>query len=418
MDSVSARRLLVASFHAAIGAVDPEVAVAGSLCPIDGRVVVLALGKGAPAMARGAFRALGRSALEGIVVSNHGDDIPSGMDLMIGGHPIPDIRSREAGEALLALAHSLTEHDTAVVLISGGGSALAEVPAPGVSIAEVAATNDILLRSGADIVATNTVRRRLSLLKGGGLAAAVAPARLITLIVSDVVGDAPEVIASGPTIKSVDSPDAALTVVTRLGIVDELPPAVRLALDREPRATTVPAGAEVRIIASGATAAHAAARASMARGVPAAVIDTRLVGDVAEAVGEALARSGSGVSVFAGETTVVVTGQGIGGRNHEAALIAATLIDGRENIWFLAAGTDGIDGSTQAAGTVVDGGTLARGRAVGLDAAIALDSNDSGSYFANLGEDLITGPTGTNVGDIWLVLRGRRLLSVHGFDRH
>ena len=405
MESVAARRLLIASFYAALDAVNPEAAVAGNLEPIDGRVVVMALGKGAPAMARGAARALGRSELEGIVISNHEDVIPDGMTLMLGSHPVPDAKSLEAGEALLDCARSLSDGDTAVVLISGGGSALAEVPVSGVSITDIATTNDVLLRSGADIVATNTVRRRLSLLKGGGLAAAIAPARLITLVISDVIGDVPAAVASGPTADPGDGPDAALQTVFDLGIVDDLPVTVREALEVDPTRPPLTAEGDLRIIAGGATAAHAAAAESIAHGMPATVIDTRLVGDVTAAVGEVLARSGSSMSVFAGETTVVVTGDGVGGRNHEAALLAATVIDGRSDIWFLAAGTDGIDGLTAAAGTVVDGGTVARGRAAGLDAAMALDRNDSGSYFADLGEQIITGPTGTNVGDIWLVLR-------------
>lgn len=405
MHNVEARRLLVASFSAAVAAVDPESAVADSLGPIDGRVAVLALGKAAPAMARGAGRALGQGDLEGIVVSNYEDQIPGGMTLLLGSHPVPDSRSQAAGEALLALARSLGEDDTAVVLISGGGSALAEVPVPGVSIADIATTNELLLRSGADIVATNTVRRRLSLFKGGGLASAVAPARLITLVVSDVVGDGPEVIASGPTVATGDAPGAALEVAAELGIIDDIPSAVRQALDGDRIDREVPAGAVVRIIAGGATAAHAAAAEAERRGVAATVVDTRLIGDAAEATGRVLGTAGGGVSVFAGETTVSVSGDGIGGRNHEAALVAATLIEGRSDIWFLAAGTDGIDGTTRAAGTVVDGGTVARGRAAGLDAGLALERNDSGSYFADLGEQIITGPTGTNVGDIWLVLR-------------
>jgi len=405
MDNVAARQLLVGSFHAAIDAVDPEAAVAASLGPISGRVGVLAIGKGAPAMARGAARALDRPALAGIVVSNHHDEIPDGMQLVIGSHPVPSAASIDAGQALLDFAGSLGAEDTAVVLISGGGSALAEVPVPGVELGDIAATNELLLRSGADIGAVNTVRRRLSRLKGGGLAAAIAPARLITLAVSDVVGDAPEAIASGPTVALADEPDRALQVVTRLGIAGDLPGAVLAALEADLGERPLGPNGEFRIVAGAATAAHAAASAAERKGVPATVIDTRMVGDVTEAVGTALRRSGPGMCVFAGETTVTVVGDGIGGRNHEAALVAATVIEGESNVWFLAGGTDGIDGLTQAAGTVVDGGTVARGRALGLDAGIALDRNDSGSFFAQLAEQIITGPTGTNVGDIWLVLR-------------
>ncbi|MDJ0664147.1 MAG: DUF4147 domain-containing protein [Acidimicrobiia bacterium] len=404
MDDPAARRALVACFEAGLAAVDPATAVQRNLIPTSGRVVVMALGKAAPAMARGAAAALGRAELEGLVVSNHEDEIPPGLELLIGSHPVPDHRSHHAGMALLDLADTLGPADTALVLLSGGGSALAVAPVPGVSLADLAATNELLLRSGADIVATNTVRRRLSLLKGGGLAAAAHPARLITLAVSDVVGDLPEVIASGPTVVTEDDADAAQRVTGKLGIAADLPAAVQAALRTPPSAHAEVAG-EYRVIAGAAAAAHAAATAGEGFGLQAKVIDTRMTGDAGTAAGEALRRSGPGLSIYAGETTVDVTGRGSGGRNQEAALIAATLLDGTQGTWFLAAGTDGIDGTTPAAGAIVDGGTLERGRSAGLDAAAALDDNDSGSFFAALGEQLVTGPTGTNVGDLWLVLR-------------
>ncbi len=404
MDDLTARRTLVACFEAGLAAVDPEAAVSRSLTPIPGRVLVLALGKAAPAMARGAAAALGRTELEGLVVSNHEDEIPSGLTLMIGSHPVPDQRSRDAGDALLEAASTLGPDDTALVLISGGGSALAVAPVPGVSLDDLATTNRLLLRSGADIVATNTVRRRLSLLKGGGLAAAAHPAGVITLAISDVVGDLPDVIASGPTVTTRDDADAAQRVVEELGIAADLPASVRAAL-RMPVAARPAVSSEYRIIAGGATAAHAAAAAGEELGLPATVIDTRMTGDASATAGEVLRRAGRGLSVFAGETTVDVTGHGRGGRNQEAALVAATVLDGTRGTWFLAAGTDGIDGTTSAAGAVVDGGTIERGRAAGLDAPLALDANDSGSFFAALGEQIVTGPTGTNVGDLWLVLR-------------
>jgi glycerate 2-kinase len=404
MDDRSARELLVACYRAGVAAVDPEAAVAANLGPVAGRVVVLALGKAAPAMARGAARALRRERLEGIVVSNHRAPIPDGLVLMLGDHPVPGAASLRAGQALLDLAGTLTEEDTALVLVSGGGSALIEVPVAGISIDDLAVTNRALLRSGADIVATNVVRRKLSRIKGGGLAAAIAPARIITLLVSDVVGDDPATIASGPTIRSGDAGTAAGDVVASLRIEGDLPAAVREALDTPVLPGAVP-DQELRIIAGGAVAAHAAAAAAEQRGFPARVVDTRMTGDAAAVAGEVLARAGFGVSVFAGETTVTVTGDGIGGRNQEAALVAATLLDGASGTWFLAAGTDGIDGMTEAAGAVVDGGTVARASAAGLDPGVALDRNDSGGFFAALGEQLVTGPSGTNVGDLWLVLR-------------
>ena len=410
MDTVAARHLLRDCFEAALEAVDPEKAVAtsgvlGDLGHVEGRVVVLALGKAAPAMARGAEQALGAVGFEGIVVTNHLDDVPKGMELIVAGHPVPDQRSFAAGEALLKMALGLQTEDVAIVLISGGGSALAEAPVAGLDLADIAATNETLLRCGADIVATNTVRRKLSRLKGGGLAAAIAPARLITLAISDVVGDRPEAIASGPTVEPADAADAAMRIVDSLGIAGDLPPAVVAALSAEAESPVVLPQQEYTIVASGATAAHAAAEEAEQRGVAATVVTTRLTGEAAEAAGEVLQLAGPGLSVAAGETTVTVTGDGIGGRNHEAALTAATIIDGRKGVWFLAAGTDGVDGTADAAGAIVDGGTVARSRAAGLDAGLALDRNDSGSFFRELGERIITGPTGTNVGDIWLVLR-------------
>jgi hydroxypyruvate reductase len=405
MDNQAARALLVRCFQAGVRAVDAEGAVVDNLTPIPGRVVVFALGKAAPKMARGAARALDRARLEGLVVTNHHDDVPDGLEVMLGNHPIPGPGSVAAGEAMLGLAATLDGDDTAVVLVSGGGSALAEAPVEGVTPTEIAATNQVLLRSGADIIATNTVRRRLSRIKGGGLAAAISPATIETLAISDVVGGDPATIASGPTVPVADEAHAALEVVWRLDIGDSLPPAVMRALAQPRSHQDLVSSHRFRIVGDGATAAHAAAAEAERLGVPARVVDTRMTGDAAAMAGEVLDRCGSGVSVFAGETTVEVSGDGVGGRNQEAALVAATLIDGARDTWFMAAGTDGIDGMTDAAGAVVDGGTVARADALGLDPGRALERNDSGGFFATLGERIVTGPTGTNVGDLWLVLR-------------
>lgn len=407
MEFEVARTLLLSCFAAALRAVDPEEAVAENLGGITtpGRVVVFALGKAAPAMARGAARALGDQELFGIAISNHSDEVPAGIELRIGSHPVPDQTSVDAGLALLDLAATLTGDDLALVLISGGGSALAEVPVPGLSLGDIAATNELLLRSGADIVQTNTVRRRLSLLKGGGLASMAAPARLVTLVVSDVIGDVPAAIASGPTVDAGDRPEAALEIVEMLGLQDLLPSTVMTVLEGPPIGRRRLGPQSLKIIASGVVAAHAAAVAAEQLGFRAAVVDSRLDGDAAEAAGEALQRSSAGISVFAGETTVNVVGDGSGGRNQEAALVAATLIDGLSDVFFFAAGTDGIDGTTQAAGAIVDGTTVLRARAVGLDTSDVLERNDSGALFAAIGDQVVTGPTGTNVGDIWLVLR-------------
>ena len=407
MDRRFARELLLHCFAAGLAAVDPEQAVTANLRPrsVAGRLVVFAFGKGAPAMTRGAARALGGDRLEGIAVSNHRGAVPPGVELFLSSHPIPDGRSIKAGAALLALAASLTAEDHAVVLVSGGGSALVELPVAPVTIEDLAHTNELLLRSGADIDQINMVRRRLSRLKGGGLARAIAPATAETLAVSDVIGDDPATIASGPTVAVTDAADAALQVAHSLGIAARLPSAVLAVLEAPLPALPAIAAGTYRIVASGSTAAHAAAAAAQERGYPAVVVDTRLSGEAADAGGEVLARSPGSVSVFAGETTVTVHGDGIGGRNHEAALTVATLISGRSDTFFLAAGTDGIDGGCDAAGAFVDGTTLHRARALGLDAADSLERNDSGTFFAALSDQIVTGPTGTNVGDLWMVLR-------------
>jgi hydroxypyruvate reductase len=407
MDRHAARELLVHCFEQGLAAVDPEEAVATKLKDYrdEKRLVVFAIGKAAPAMARGAARALGRPELEGIAVSNHADAVPTGMEMIVSAHPLPDERSMEAGSALLRLADSLTAADRAVVLISGGGSALVEVLVEGVSLEDLTRTSEALLRSGGDIGQINVIRRRLSLLKGGGLARAIAPAVVETLAISDVIGDDPATIASGPTVVGTDKPGAAWEIVQTLGLEHSLPAPVRDALLASPPSYAAPAAGRFSVIAGGPVAAHAAAAAAERRGLPAAVVDTRLEGEASVVAGEALERSSASVSVFAGETTVTLHGNGVGGRNQEAALAAATLISGRPDVYFLAAGTDGIDGTSAAAGAFVDGTTLHRARARGLDAATALEDNDSGSFFAQLGDQLVTGPTGTNVGDLWLVLR-------------
>jgi len=421
MDRRTARELLTGCLDAALAAVEPERAVATKLVPaaVAGRTVVFGLGKAAPAMARGAALAFGSGHLDGIAVSNHRGRVPRGIKLMIGGHPIPNHHSLEAGRALLEAAASLTEEDLAVVLISGGGSALAEVPVAGVTITDLARTNGALLRSGADILQVNTVRRRLSRLKGGGLAAAIAPALVETLVISDVVGDSLETIASGPTVAASDLPGDALELVERLGIPALLPGAVLVALAQPPQPHGPPPQQSITVIAGGSVAAHAAAAEAHRRGFPATVVDTRLSGEASQAAGRVLDRSRVGISVFAGETTVTVVGDGVGGRNHEAALAAATLIEGHPGVFFLAAGTDGIDGMTDAAGAFADGTTVHRSRDLGLIASEALGRNDAGSFFAELGDQVTTGPTGTNVGDIWLVLRtdeSGAVLSTHALE--
>ncbi len=252
----------------------------------------------------------------------------------------------------------------------------------------------------------NVVRRALSRLKGGGLAAAAAGATVVTFAISDVVGDRPDVIASGPTVVG-DGGDAR-GVLERWGLTTRVPQAVIDALSRSGRLAKRD-GAAYTIVASGERAAQAAAVAVRRAGLEVAVVDTALAGAAAVKARRVLStRPRAAVEIYAGETTVTVTGSGTGGRNHEAALAAAIALDGRPDTAFLAAGTDGIDGSTPGAGAVVDGGTAAEGRELGLQAADYLADNDSGGFFDRVPGRITTGRTGTNVGDLWMVAHPTR----------
>lgn len=408
MDATAARETLVACFQAGVAAVDPAAAVGRALRELDPqaeRVVVFAVGKAAPAMVRGAAAALGDMTLTGVAVSNHADVIPPGVRLLTSGHPVPDERSLLAGHALLDLAATLGRDDLALVLISGGGSALAEVPLPGLTLADLVDATDVLLRSGAPIEEVNLIRRRLSRFKGGGLGRAIAPAPMLTLVLSDVVGDHVEAIASGPTVPDPATAGSVAAVIEKWRLERALPPRVLARLVAAEEGPSFSVGQTIRLVGSGSVAAHGAAVEGKRRGLAATVVDTRVTGEAAEAVSDVIARRQPGLSVFAGETTVTVKGTGVGGRNQEAALVAAIQLEGRGGVAFLAAGTDGIDGTTDAAGAAVDGATLERGLALGRDASDYLDRNDSGGYFLDMPDRIVTGPTGTNVGDLWMVLR-------------
>jgi glycerate 2-kinase len=407
MERTPAQEALVACFLAGVAAVEPAAAVARALRehpPRARRVVVFALGKAAPAMVRGAAAALESTPLVGVAVSNHLAPVPPGIRLIVGGHPFPNDGSVVAGRAFLELAGRLAPDDLALVLISGGGSALAEAPLPGLALADLVAVTDELLRSGAPIEDVNLIRARLSRLKGGGLGRAILPTPLLTLVLSDVVGDRLEVIASGPTVPDPRSAGDIRTVVERWGLQQRLAPAILTRLLADDLRPSGPIEQDVLLVGSGSVAAHGAADAGRRHGWSASVVDTRITGEATGAVFEALERRRPGLSVFAGETTVSVTGSGNGGRNQEAALAAAIHLEGRPGIAFLAGGTDGIDGTTTAAGAVVDAATIGRGRGLGRDASDYLDRNDSGGYFTDLPDRIVTGPTGTNVGDLWLVL--------------
>lgn len=415
---------LVAIFRAAVDAVDPRRAVRRALTVLDGRLLcgpvdfdlsgrgrllVVAFGKAAPAMCAGLADVVPEGRLEGIVVTNHDESAP--LPVIVGGHPLPDEGSVAGAEAALEIVSGAEADDLVLCLISGGGSAIVEAPAAGVDLVDLIATSHALLTSGADIVEFNTVRKHLSRVKGGRLAEAAGEATVLTLVLSDVVGDPLDVIASGPTVADPTTYDDAGRILRDRGLLEALPPAVVAHLDDGaagsiPETPSIPQPRSYMVVVgNGPLAAEAAASAAAERGMAAEVVTTDLDGEARVVATELLAHGGPELEIYAGETTVTVRGGGRGGRNQEAALAAAIAIAGRDDVTFLAAGTDGIDGPTPAAGGVVDGTTVPRGAGLGLDAAAYLAENDAYAFLGATGDLLVTGPTGTNVGDLWLLHR-------------
>lgn len=429
---------------AALGAVNPARAVARYLRregptlfigdrPYDlnwiDRVVVIGAGKAGAGMAAAVEAFLGERVATGWVNVRYGYE-PAQMLARIhihpAGHPIPDEAGLEGTRRILGLVDSLTPRDLVLVLVSGGASALMEAPVPDVSLADLQALTDNLLRSGATIGEINTVRKHLSQVKGGRLAERIARrgTQAAVLILSDVVGSPLDAIGSGPCVPDPTTFADAWAVLERYNLLDQVPPSVFRHLERgrngqEPE-TPKPgdplfAGMHTVIVAENRTAAEAAVERARALGFHAILLTTYLEGEARE-VGRVLAalakeeaRAGSPLPrpaclVLGGETTVTVRGPGRGGRNQEVALGAALALDGWENILVATLATDGTDGPTDAAGAFVDGSTVARARALGLDPAEHLAHNDAYPFFAALGDLIITGPTGTNVNDLAFVL--------------
>jgi hydroxypyruvate reductase len=296
------------------------------------------------------------------------------------------------------------EEDLALCLLSGGGSALAEVPAGPLTLGDVQETTELLLRSGAPITDVNTVRQQLSTLKGGRLGEAVQ-GPLVTLVVSDVIGSPLPVIASGPTVPAEATAADAREVLRRYGLASSVPPPVweHLSAAPSPPARDVPFHRRVEVVADGPAAAEGAATAAERLGLTVHQGPVDIVGEADAAAVNAIEAALPGLTVLAGETTVTVRGAGRGGRNQQAALAAAVLLDGRPGVRFAAMGTDGIDGPTTAAGGMVDGTSAGRMRQAGIDPAAALADNDAHRALAAADDLLACGPTGTNVGDVWLV---------------
>lgn len=407
------RAFLDALFRAAIDSADPARTLARHLPERPpGRVVVVGAGKSAAAMARAVEAAW--PDVTGVVVTRYGHAVPTRrIEVIEAAHPVPDANSARAAERILAAVSGLGADDLVLALISGGGSALMAAPAPGLTLADKMAVNRLLLASGAPISVMNRVRRRLSAVKGGRLAQAAGPARVVTLAISDVPGDDPRAIASGPTVHDPEAGADLSGVVARLG--PDLPQAARALLLAVP--DPLPAfQADYRLIATPLMALQAAADVARARGVTPLILGDAIEGE-ASAAGQVMAgiatsvlRHGMplarpAVLLSGGETTVTLGGvaPGRGGRNTEFLLALALALDGVE-VHALAGDTDGIDGSEDAAGARIGPETLARARALGLDPRAVLAGHDSYSLFHALGDLVMTGPTLTNVNDFRAIL--------------
>jgi glycerate 2-kinase len=385
--------------------------VRGAAEPIDlaaGRVWVVGAGKAAAGMARAALEVLGDRVAGGTVTVPAGGPVPvlAGIEVWAASHPLPDTHGLAGAAAALATARAAREEDVVLCLLSGGASALWPGPPTGVSLSDLAETTARLLRAGAPIGEVNTVRRHLSRIAGGWLARAAAPARLVTLAVSDVVGSAPEAIGSGPTVPDGTTYRDALRTLLHYGV--EVPAAVRAHLQRgdagETPETPKPgdpafARASYHVVADNRDALAAAAEAAERLGYRTTVVADDLEGEAREVAAEV-------AFLLGGETTVTVRGRGRGGRSQELALAAALEVEDEPGVVVAAVGTDGRDGPTDAAGGIVDGETVARGRTQGADARDALERNDAYTFLHAVGGLIVTGPTGTNVNDLVLVLVG------------
>lgn len=388
-----------AIFDAGLAAADPAAAVTRALAGTAPPARLLAIGKAARRMAGAALAVLG--PVPALVVTNdeNAGDL-SGATVLAAGHPVPDARGEAAARAVEAAVAGLSAQDRVLCLISGGGSALLPAPVPGLTLADKQEVSRLLLASGADIADLNLVRQQLSRLKGGGLLRAAAPATVTALILSDVVGDDLRVIASGPTVAPIGTRAGAAARLRALGLWDRLPPAVARHLSAPAPALPPLPAAENRLVGS-----NALSIAAMAAAAPGAVVHPVLDGDVAAAAAR-IAACGPGVHLFGGETTVRLTGRGRGGRNQELALRVALLAQDWRGPWvFLSGGTDGRDGPTDAAGGIVDQGSLARMAAAGIDPLARLAENDSHPALAAAHDLLVTGGTGTNVADLQVLIR-------------
>jgi hydroxypyruvate reductase len=421
MATLDPEQLLRRAFSGAVEAAQPSCCIPPALPqPPAGRTVVIGAGKAAAAMA-GAVESCWGGDLSGTVVTAHGHAVPcERIEVVESSHPVPAEAGQRASLRLLERVQGLGPEDLVLCLLSGGGSALLPLPAEGLSLADKQALTRALLRSGATIREINTVRRHLSRIKGGRLGVACYPARLVTLAISDVPGDDPVDIASGPTAADPTTCADALSVLIRYGVA--MPATVRDALEGGAWESVKPgdprlARAEYRIVARPQASLEAAARHVTEQGVRSVILSDRLEGE-ARTVGGEMAEltrrilDGTGpcqppcLLLSGGETTVTVRGHGRGGRNVEFLLAFGIALGECANVWALAGDTDGVDGLEPVAGAVWRPDTLTRAARRGLNPRRFLDDNDAHSFFAALGDQVVTGPTRTNVNDFRAVLVG------------
>lgn len=433
-DQIQHKDVINTIIHAALDAADPyqsvkrnvsavsdELVVAGKHYPLtaSSKVVLVGLGKAAPLMVTGALEKIGPRVTQSLCVTKHLPENPSGwgkVTTIIGNHPVPGEGSLQGGKAIQAVVTGLMAEDVVILLLSGGGSSLATIPAEGIEISGLQSLTNTLLRSGATINEMNCVRKHLDLLKGGGLLKMSSPARVAALILSDVVGSPLDVIASGPTVPDPTTFEQALSIVESARLSGSIPHSIIEYLQQGRRGEipeTVkpddPIARGLHNVIIGSNSASCLAAVSKARelGLDAKLVSTELIGE-ARLAGEFLADQARIFStltrpflrVYGGETTVTVKGSGVGGRNLETALAAAEGLQGLEGIVLVTLATDGEDGPSGAAGAVVTCETIRKARSMGIDAADHLRRNDSYSFFQKVGGLLITGSTGTNVNDI------------------
>ena len=428
--------------QAALAAVDPAEAVYRCVSRVGDRLLIaqqayalrnfdhiylVGAGKAAMPMAEAIGEILRERLSGGVIITKHQHidrPLPDQLRVYEAAHPVPDEQSVTATRDLAALLDQVTPRDLVFCAISGGGSALMTLPAEGLTLADLQATTQLLLRAGATIQQINTIRKHLDTIKGGGLTRLAHGAPIISLILSDVIGDDLSVIASGPTVPDPSTFADAWRVIEQFDLVDQLPAAVRARLERgvsgELPDTPKPGDplfdrVQTVIIGSNAQAAQAAEKTARQLGFNPLLLSTQVQGEarevakVAAAIAKEIALYNRPVTkpaclILGGETTVTLKGNGLGGRNQEMALACALAIAGMPNMLIAALGTDGTDGPTDAAGAIATGETVGRAKAIGLDAQTHLANNDAYHFFQALDDLIVTGPTGTNVNDLLFVL--------------